>query len=186
MGLISLAKLPWSAEQGWPELSRSRPSLVRLFARLVLPLSLLPPAMIYYAGTRYPEVFLAGAAAKDWGRVAVVFFLAEMQTVLAMGWLIRQVALTNSLTLDRHDAFLLAAIAPVPLWLASLGLLVPNLGFNALLSLAALVVSCGLIYHGIEGLCRTREDVTAAAIVQTVIGAGLAAWALLLVLVVML
>ncbi|TCS72758.1 uncharacterized protein DUF1282 [Sulfuritortus calidifontis] len=184
MGLTSLAKLPWSAEQGWPELSRSRPSLVRLFARLVLPL--LPPAMIYYAGTRYPEVFLAGAAAKDWGRVAVVFFLAEMQTVLAMGWLIRQVALTNGLTLDRHDAFLLAAIAPVPLWLASLGLLVPSLGFNALLSLAALVVSCGLIYHGIEGLCRTREDVTAAAIVQTVIGAGLAAWALLLVLVVML
>jgi hypothetical protein len=63
---------------------------------------------------------------------------------------------------------------------------VPSLGFNAVLSLAALGLSCGIIYHGIEGLCHTREDVTAAGIVQTVIGAGLIAWALLLMLVVLL
>jgi hypothetical protein len=50
----------------------------------------------------------------------------------------------------------------------------------------ALGVSCGIIYHGVEGLCHMREDVTAAAIVQTVIGAGLIAWALLLVMVMLL
>ncbi len=88
--------------------------------------------------------------------------------------------------MDYHDAYLLAGIAPIPLWLSSLGLFVPSLGFNAVLSLAALGLSCGIIYHGIEGLCHTREDVTAASIVQTVIGAGLIAWALLLMLVVLL
>jgi hypothetical protein len=116
----------------------------------------------------------------------VVFFLAEMLTFLGMGWLIKQVADSNRLKIDRHDAYLLAAIAPIPLWLSSLGLLVPSLAFNAALSLVALGLSCGVIYHGIEGLCHMCEEVTAAAIVQTVIGAGLAAWALLLVMVMLL
>ncbi|MCU0840670.1 MAG: hypothetical protein MUE86_07545 [Thiobacillaceae bacterium] len=131
-------------------------------------------------------VGLAQAAGKHWGLVATAFFLTELVTLLAMGWLIKQVAESDGLRIDHHDAYLLAGIAPIPLWLSSLGLFVPSLGFNAVLSLAALGLSCGIIYHGIEGLCHTREDVTAAGIVQTVIGAGLIAWALLLMLVVLL
>ena len=182
MNLISLSKLPFSAVQGWPELEKIHPGLLKVFAFIVLPLSLLPPAMLYYAGSHYPEAFLQEAAGKAWGEIAGVFFLAEMMTVLGMGWLIRQVAGSNRLMIDRHDAYLLAAITPVPLWLSSLGLLVPSLAFNAGVSVVALGLSCGIIYHGIEGLCHMREDVTAAAIVQTVIGAGLAAWALLLMM----
>jgi hypothetical protein len=159
--------------------------MLKLFAFVVLPLSLLPPGMLYYAGTRYPEAFFAAASGKDWGAIAVVFFLAEMATFTGMGWLIKQVAESNRLEIDYHDAYLLAAIAPIPLWLSALGLLVPSLAFNTVLSLAALGISCGMIYHGIEGLCHMREDVTAAAIVQTVIGASLIAWALLLMILVM-
>ena len=183
MNLISLSKLPFSTTQGWPELEKIHPRLFRVFAFLVLPLSLLPPVMLYYAGTRYPEAFFTGAASKDWGEIAMVFFLAEMLTFLGMGWLIRQVAESNRLKISHHDAYLLAAIAPIPLWLASLGLLVPSLAFNAGLSIAAMALSCGVIYHGVEGLCHMREEVTAAAIVQMVIGAGLVAWMLLLALV---
>ena len=186
MKLSTLSQLPFSADRGWPEIERIHPRLVKLFAFLVLPLSLLPPAMLYYAGTHYPEVFLPQAADRDWGLIAGVFFLAEMVTLLVMGWLIREVAQTNGLRIDNHDAYLLAAIAPIPLWLSSLGLLVPSLAFNVVLALVALGVSCGIIYRGIEGLCHTREDVSAAGIVQIVTGAGLMAWALLLMLVVML
>ncbi|MBP9914928.1 MAG: DUF1282 family protein [Thiobacillaceae bacterium] len=185
MNLISLGKLPVSTAEGWPELEKIHPRLVKLFAFIVLPLSLLPPGLLYYAGTHYPEAFFAGAADKQWGGIAVAFFLTEMATLLFMGWLIKQVAETDGLRIDYHDAYMLAAIAPIPLWLASLGLLVPSLAFNAALSLGALALSCGIIYHGIEGLCHMREDVTAASIVQTVIGAGLIAWAMLLMLVVM-
>lgn len=183
MNLISLSKLPFSTTQGWPELEKIHPGLLKVFAFIVLPLSLLPPGMLYYAGASYPEAFFKGAASKDWGEIAMVFFLAEMMTFLGMGWLIRQVAENNRLKISHHDAYLLAAIAPIPLWLSSLGLLVPSLAFNAGLSLAALALSCGIIYHGVEGLCHMREDVTAAAIVQTVIGAGLIAWMLLLAVV---
>jgi hypothetical protein len=183
MNLVSLSKLPFSTTQGWPELEKIHPGLLKVFAFIVLPLSLLPPGMLYYAGSNYSEVFLKGAAGKAWGEIAVVFFLAEMLTFLGMGWLIKQVAESNQLKIDYHDAYLLAAIAPIPLWLSSLGLLVPSLAFNAGLSLAALGLSCGIIYHGVEGLCHTLEDITAGAIVQTVIGVGLIAWALLLVMV---
>lgn len=185
MSLISISKLPLSAEQGWPELAKSHPGLLKVFALLVLPLSLLPPAMLYFAGTHYPEMFLNRGGVTAWADFAVIFFLAEMGTFLAMGWLIKQVSEANALTIDYHDAYLLAAIAPVPLWLSSLGLLVPSLAFNAVLSLVAMGISCGLIYHGVEGLCRTREGVTAAGIVQIVIGAGLIGWALLLLTVIM-
>lgn len=182
MSLMSLAKLPLSADQGWPELARLRPGLLKVFCLLVLPLSLLPPAMLYFAGTHYPEAFLPPARQKDWATVAAVFFLAEMGTLLLMGWLIKQVAETYELTIDYHDSYLLAAVAPVPMWLSSLGLLVPSLTLNVIVSISGLALSCAILYHGLQALGRRREEVVAAEVVQIVIGAGLIVWALLLVL----
>jgi hypothetical protein len=182
MSMLSLSRLSMSPEYGWPELARERPSLAKVFALLVLPLSLLPPLMLYYAGTHHPEVLPGAAGAKDWARIALTFFLAELGTLAMMGWLIRQLAETSGLAIDYHDAYLLASIAPVPMWLSALGLLVPSLPFNVVVSLAATAVSCALVHRGIEGLGHTREDVTAASITQIVIGMGLVAWALLLVL----
>ncbi len=186
MKLSALSRLPLSADQGWPEIERLHPRLIKVFAFIVLPLSILPPLMLYYVGSHDPEVFLPQSAGKNWGTIAAVFFLTEMFTLLLMGWLIKQVAEGNKLSIGYHDSYLLAAIAPVPLWLSSLGLLVPSLAFNVLLSLAAFGLSCGIIYHGIEALAHTREEVCAACVVQIVIGAGLIAWALLLMLVVLL
>ncbi len=186
MNYISLSKLPLSAAQGWPELEKIHPRLLKVFAFIVLPFSLLPPVMLYYSGLGALGLLFKTAGSAAWGEIAVIFFFAEMVTFLGMGWLIKQVAASNQLNIDYHDAYLLAAIAPLPLWLSSLGLLVPSLAFNAVLSLAALGLCCGIIYHGIEGLCHMREEVTAAGIVQTVIGAGLIAWVLLMLLVVVL
>jgi hypothetical protein len=180
MNLLALAKLPLSTDQGWPELAQRRPTIRSIFGFLVLPLSLLPPALLYFAGTHYPQAFLYSAQQKDWPAVALVFFLAEMATFVAMGWLIKQVAQSNALKIDYHDAYLLAAIAPVPLWLSSLGLLIPDLLVNMVLSTAAMGVSCALLYQGLQALGRRREELVAAWAVQIVIGAGLIAWALLL------
>ena len=182
MSLLSLAKLPLSADEGWPDLVRVHPGILKVVALLVLPLSLLPPAMLYFAGTHYPEVFGLAGRARDWAVVAVVFLAAELATFTLMGWLIGQVGATNGLAIDRHDSYLLAAIAAVPLWLSSLSLLVPNLAFNAAVSSIALALSCALLYQGLQALGRKREAVVATEIVQIVIGAGLIAWALLLVL----
>lgn len=185
MKLNTLLYLPFSTHEGWLEIERIHPRLLKLFAFIVLPLSLLPPLMVYYAGTHYPEAFLPQGLAKDWAAVAAAFFLTEVFTLLVMGWLIKQVAETNTLRIDYHDAYLLASISPIPLWLSSLALFVPSLSFNVVVSLAAIGLSCSIIYHGIEGLGHTGEDMAAANVVQTVIGIGLIAWALMLVLVIL-
>jgi len=176
MKLNAVSMLPLSAERGWPELIGIRPGLLRLFAFLVLPLSLLPPAMLYFAGTHHPEMFLDAVSGKPWSEIATVFFVAEIATVLAMGWFIKQVADTNGLAIETHDAYLLAAITPVPMWLSALGLLIPNLFASSAIAIFGLGLSCGILYHGILALCRTREEVVAGSIVHTVIGAGLVAW----------
>lgn len=182
MSPVSLVKLPLSAQEGWPELIRLRPGLLKVFGLLVLPLCLLTPLMLYFAGTHHPEVFLRGAGERNWAAVAAIFFVAEIGTFLGMGWLIRQVGQTSGFSIDYHDAYLLAAIAPVPMWLSSLGLLVPDLMFNIVFAMIGTGLSCALIYQGIQALGRKRDEVVAAGIVQMVIGAGLIAWAFLLVL----
>ena len=182
MNLSSYAKLTLSADEGWPELAQRHPGVLKVFGLLVLPLSLLPPALLYFAGTHYLEALDPTLRHRDWAWGASVFFLAEIATFLFMGWLIRQVAETRALAIGYHDAYLLAAIAPVPMWLSSLALLVPDITFNGVVSLTALALSCALLYNGIQAFGRKRDAIVAAAVVQTVIGAVLIGWALLFVL----
>jgi len=172
-----------SSSEGWPELAKTHPAIIKVFFFLVLPFSLLPPVMLYLSGTYYGDAIVAGYGSKPWEEISVLFFLIEMATFAGMGWFIKQIAAEHEVVIDSHDAYVLAAITPVPLWLSSLGLLVPSLAFNIVVSLAALAASCTLIYHGIYALCHMHEEVTAASITQAVIGAGLAAWAVLLMVI---
>ena len=183
MSFLTLSKMFVSSKEGWPELEVIHPAVSKLFTFLVLPLSMLPPIMLYFAGTRYGDEFLSGFSAKPWELIATLFFVAEMLTFIVMGWLIKAIAKANGADIDTHDAYMLAGIAPIPLWLSALGLFVPSLLFNAVVSIAALGLSCSIIYHGIYALCHMHEEVVAASITQIVIGAGLIAWALLLVMI---
>lgn len=183
MKILSLPKMLFSSTQGWPELDAIHPAVAKMFFFLVLPFSLLPPAMLYLSGTHYGDEFVAGYGGKPWEIIAPLFFLVEMATFAGMGWFIRQIAAEHQVGISSHDAYILAAITPIPLWLSSLALLIPSLALNIGFSLAALAASCGLIYHGIYALCHLHEEVTAASITQAVIGAGLAAWAMLLMVI---
>lgn len=180
MNLHALSRLPLSVDEGWPELMRMRPALSHVFALLVLPLSLVPPLMLYWAGTQQPQMFPPELRARPWAEVAVVFFVAELATLAAMGWLIRRVALGYGLQVDYRDTYLLAFITPVPMWLSAFGLWVPTLLFAAVAATAGLVLSCTILYHGTQAFCRTRDDVAAAGLVRTVLGLGFAAWCALL------
>ena len=184
MSFLTLPKMIFSSELGWPELEKMHLPLANFLSLLVLPMALLPPLMVYFAGRSYGDLIISGYGAKPWGLIAGVFLLAEVATVMLMGWMIQQVAQSQKLRLSAHDAFLLAGIAPLPLWLASLCLLVPNAAFDAEMSLLALAASCGLFYHGAYALAHMRDEIAAAGITQTVMGAGLVIWVLLLALIV--
>ncbi len=86
--------------------------------------------------------------------------------------------------IDYHDAYLLAALAPLPLWSSSIVLLIPSLALNALAVLVALGISCSLVYHGLQALCaRSDNDVTTMSATYTIMAAGVLAWGLLMAIV---
>lgn len=184
MNLISFPKMVVSSDEAWPELERLQLPLSKLLTFLIIPAALLPPVLLYYSGSHYGDEFVAGFGSKPWGFIAPIFFLTETLTVLLMGWLLNQVAQTHGLRMSGHDSLMLAAIAPIPMWLSSLSLLVPSLAFNAGIALLALVAGCSLLHHGIQAFGHTKEGVSVAEITQTVMGAGIACWALLLGLIV--
>ena len=180
MNLMQMPKMILSFHEGWDDLIRVHPSVAKLFFQLVLPLSLLPAAMIYYAGINYGEVFVPGVTPDEWRRAARVFFAAELLTVPFIAWVIHFVVRLNNVEADYHDCFTLASIAPVPLWLSSLGLLLPSLFANVAIGMVALACAFGLIYHGVFSLFRIGDDTRAGQMAGVICGTGLVAWLLLM------
>ncbi len=185
MKIASVVLLPFTRRAGWKELQRHKPSIPTLAWCLVLPMSLLPPVLLYYAGTHYGDDFVAGFAGREWRFITTILFLAELLTFFVMGWLIHAVVnATRELSIDYHDAYLLAALAPLPLWSSAIVLLIPSLLLNALAVLVALGISCSLVYHGLQALCERRDnDVTAMSVTYTIMAAGVLAWGLLMAIV---
>lgn len=179
MNLSVILKLPISSNSGWPDLLKAHPSLTKLFASTLLPLALLPPVLLYLTGTDNPGLFPQQLANKSWGEVATAFFILEIATSLTMGWGIKTVAGANDLCIDQRDAFLVTAIAPVPMWLSSLGLLLPSMLYSLLIMTVGFGLTCRIIYNGVLAICRTSDELIVASIVQTVVAVGLVAWALL-------
>lgn len=176
MNLKSLSHMLFSSETGWPELARLDKEVAKIFAILVVPFSALPPVMIVYAGFEYGH----GLASGTWVTIAAILFLAEICSVSLMSGFIEYAAKMYDETISYRNACLLAAVAPVPLWLSSLALFSPGLMFNAMCSLIALGLSGGLVYHGINSFCHMKEASHASAMTRIVFGAGLLAWVVLL------
>jgi hypothetical protein len=183
MMLTDYGKMVFSSHTGWDELERIHPSVVRLYLLLVLPMSLVPPAMIGYAGIRYGSEYFATATIETWVASAAVFLMAELVTVPLMAWAMVSIASTRNISTNFHDTFAVAAFAAVPLWLSALALFVPNPLFVIGVVLIGLIVSVSLIYHGIAGLLHMHEEVEVASITYTTIGLGVVTWALLIALI---
>lgn len=185
MNLLQMPNMIVSFHEGWDDLINLHPSISRLFALVVFPLSLLPPAMIYWAGGNYGDAFVPGVSPQQWHTAAGIFFLAELLTVPSMAWLMHLASRANNAAADFRACFTLAAIAPIPLWLSSLVLLVPNLVVVVLVGGLALLCSLGLTYRGAYALLHMHEDVRALQMATVITGAGLLAWLLLMQIVLM-
>src|SRR5690554_5732048 len=78
MNPITVVRLPFTRSVGWKELQQRRPSIPLLAWAIVLPMSLLPPVLLYYAGTHYGDAFVAGFADREWRFITTILFLAEL------------------------------------------------------------------------------------------------------------
>lgn len=186
MNVSSISRMPLSPAGAWQELARVDSTVARTFWRVVVPLSLLPPAMILWAGGHHADAFGEGFGGRSWGPIAALFFLCEIVSVTLMGWLIRRVAAAWDVPVSRRNAYVLAAVAAIPLWLSSLGLLIPSLAFNVALSAVALTLSFALLFQGVRTFCTNDVDGLARAldVSRLVFGGGLAAWGFLFLLLV--
>jgi len=183
MKLSAYSKMMISFHDGWDELHRERPSITSLMLNLVLPFSLLPAAMILYAGHVNGGYYAPGVDISRWNMAALLFLFAELGTVPLMAWVLRQIAESKQLQASFHDSFVLAASAAIPLWLSSLVLLVPNLAVNLVGALFGLLGAFAMLYHGLPVMFGTDEDIESLDLAYSAISAGGAAWAILMALV---
>jgi hypothetical protein len=182
MSILQIGKLFVSPHEGWDEVVRIHPSVVKLFGLVVVPLSLIPPLMLEYAGHHYGSVLYPNTSAQAWTIAALVFLFAELLTVPLMAWGIQSVAKSRGVLSNYHDAFTLAAIAPIPLWLSSLALFSSNTFLIVGIVVFGLVGSVLLIFRGVEGILGVEEDMVAFNLAYIATAMGLIAWVLLIML----
>jgi hypothetical protein len=179
MGPHDYAKMPFSFHEGWDKVYAERPSVLPTFMFVVLPFSLLAPAMLIYAGNHHAAAYMLDGTAARWQAVALIFFLGELATVPLMGMVIRQAASAHNISADPRDTLLLAAIVSVPMCLSSLALAVPDLGVLIVILLLGFALAAGLLYRGTYFVLRLKDPLQAQALAAQVFAAGGLVWALL-------
>lgn len=185
MLMTDIPRMLVSEKTGWEDIDRSHFSHRWFFRSLVMPMSLLPPALYVYAETMHPgAIFPLSVPALSGMQLlvnAIVFYGMQLAMVGYMAMLIQRMALGRDHDPGYDGAYALAAIAPVPLWLSSLSLLVPSTAFVIAAVAVAWVASIALLRHGVRPLLHVRDAKTARYIADAVTLAGVAAWIALLV-----
>lgn len=182
MSILHIHKLFLSSPKGWKELAAAAPSARKLFLMLVLPISLIPPVMLEYAGDHIGPLLFQDAPERAWSTAALVFLVAELLTVPLMAWVVKSIAESKGVECTYRDTFMLAAIAPVPMWLSSLVL------FSEQLPLVAITLALGvgswavLIFRGVKSVLKVEESLIAVDIAYTVTALGLVIWVVAIML----
>ena len=185
MSLTHFPGMLVSEKTGWEEIDHSHYSARWFFKSVVMPMSLLPPALYGYAELVHPGAIfplsVPALSAMQLLVTGVVFYGMQLLMVGYMAMLIQRMSMGRDHDPGYDSAYALAAIAPVPLWLASLALLVSSLGFTLAVGALAWVASLALIRHGVRPLLHINDEKTAHYVANMVTLSGIAAWIALLV-----
>lgn len=186
MSPASLPKMFLSEREGWSDIVRIHPSVLKLFASLVAPMSLIPALMYAYAEITHPGVIFPlsrpALTGSDLFVNGAVFFLIEVGMVSFMAMIIQEITESMDVEAPYEDAYALAAVAPIPLWLSSLALFIPSLGANVAIVALAWVGSVALIRHGVRPLLHVDDEKKAHYIANLITLSGVCGWVSLLVI----
>lgn len=185
MRTYNLPKMLYSYREGWDDLIQVHPTVSKMFTTFVVPMSLIPVVMLLYAllvtpGAVFPALVPAVTAGEAIG-VAVAFFIAELLMVALMASIIQQMGDLVDRDPTYPDAFMLAAVAPTPLWLSALALFIPVTWVVGVVVAIAWVASAALIYHGVYPLFKLENHKKSRVMGTSVLFAGIVAWFSLLV-----
>lgn len=178
MNLSRIPSLLFSPRAGWKALMAERPASTRVLACVALPFALLPPAMILLAADGLGAAHFPAVEPALWELVAAVFLVCELLAVFLMAWAVDAAVRAHGGHSDMDGAFLVSAIAPLPLWISSLGLLASSPLVAATVALLGLAASAVMIRHGMRAVLAAQQ-ICPRQVSLRVIGYGTATWSAL-------
>jgi hypothetical protein len=181
MSPVTLFKLFFKPTAGWEALIAGQPSMHRLFLLHVIPFALIPSVMIYIAGIKGTLMFFDLLPDSKLLLVALILFLVQLAVVPIMATIVRQLAEIADVHPSYHQAFILAAVAPTPLWMAPIFLVVPSIMVNLAVTSLAMMAAAGFIYYGVPTVFRIKEQGHVYLLFGAILMAGVVAWGFLMV-----
>lgn len=184
MNPATLFQLFFSPTRGWQKLLQSQPSIHRLYMLHVIPFALIPPIMIYFSGKHHGDALFDLIHLIPANRLIIVsvsFFLVQLVVVPVMASIVRQLSEIAEIHPSYRQGFILAAVAPTPLWMAPIFLFVPDILVNIGITCLAMMASAGFIYFGIPVVFGIEEKGHALLLFGAVLMAGVIAWGFLMV-----
>ncbi len=167
---------------GWNTFTHSHMSVLRLFLLYALPLSVVPPVMIYYAGVSYGVHLLSSLSTTQLEVIGIVFFLAELAMTFLFASVIQRLAEWVDVKPAFEDCYKLTVVVATPLWLAPLFLYIPSVILNLATGAAALMLSGMLIFYSVPSIIRVEEKGHAILLSGSILAVGLVVWAAMMYL----
>ncbi|HZW24684.1 MAG TPA: Yip1 family protein [Gallionella sp.] len=166
----------------WDAFTHSHMSVLTLFLLYAVPMSVIPPVMIYYAGATYGGQLFPVMSDLQLQTIGVLFFLAELAMTFVVAYVIQRMGDVIDIKPAFEDAYKLAVVAPTPLWLVPLFLFIPSVVVNITAISAALMISGILIFRNVPSILRVEEKGHAILLSGSILAAGLVAWAMMMYL----
>jgi hypothetical protein len=177
MNPMMFPRMLYSHRGGWDWLiDRVHPTVARMFLAYVVPMSLIPPAMLLYAWSAYvsgprPDFVFSQAMT-----IAALFYVTELAAVPVMAAIIQKIGSVIDANPSYQDSFVFAAVVPTPLWIAPVTLFFPSVLLTSVAMAAALLASTALIFQGVYRVYGTEDEGHALLAGGSVLAAGLVAW----------
>ncbi len=165
----------------WDTFTSSHISTLKLFLLYALPLSLVAPVMIHYAGVTYGGHLLPALSEMRLDIIGSVFFVSELVMTFLVAFIIQRLGELTNVKPAYEDAYKLAVIVPTPLWLAPLFLFIPSFDLNITVGALAMILSGMLIFYGVPSILKVKDE-GAIMLAGSILAVGLVAWAAMMFL----
>lgn len=180
MAQIHIPHLPQSAV--WDMLMRRHLSILKMCLFYAVPLSVIPPTMIYYAGSAYAGNMLPALAPIQLLTIGIVFFFVEIAMTFVVAYFIQRMGEVIDMKPAYEDCYKLAVAVPTPLWIAPVFLFIPSFLLNLAAASAALILSGMLIFRATPAILKVEEEGHAILLSGSILAAGLVAWGVIMIL----
>lgn len=166
----------------WDTLAHSHYSVLKMCLFYAAPLSVVPPTMIYFAGTMYGGNMLPAFTEIQLQTIGVVFFLVEIAMTFLVAYVIQRMGEVINIKPAYEDCYKLAVVVPTPLWLAPSFMFIPSFMLNLTVGAAALILSGMLIFYTVPAILKVEQPGHAMLLSGSILAAGLVAWAAMMYL----